>query len=260
MRKALISVLIMLLLVGCGQSSIIEVNKSDLHDIADAPPMRDTGTKVDSKSMENCNDLREDETMDSDLTPSETETQVTVPAETFPKANDASGRNEPPPTEPVPSATVPPEPPTEDIVPPTTEPEQTQPAETEPSEPEPTEPISTEPATTEPASEQIDTAALETYGRSYASSTYGYNGTSACGPSSGAGYFPGATKEILTMEDGYSLVRQAVDSQYRRDIAYGYSPYEEIDGVIVRCPINIRIEATGQPNVYVIWVYYGGDA
>ena len=142
MRKALISVLIMLLLVGCGQSSVIEVTKSDLHDIADAPPMQDTSTESDSESVENGKDLHEDKTMDSDLTPSETETQVTVPAEIFPKANDASGRNEPPPTEP----------------------EQTQPAETEPSEPEPTEPIPTEPATTEPASAQIDTAALETYG------------------------------------------------------------------------------------------------
>jgi hypothetical protein len=106
--------------------------------------------------------------------------------------------------------------------------------------------------------EQIDTAVLESYGRSYASSAYGYNGASACGPGSGAGYFPGATKEILTMADGYSLVCQAIDAQYYRDIACGYSPYEEIDGVTVRCPINVRVEPTGQANMYVIWIYYGG--
>ena len=131
-----------------------------------------------------------------------------------------------------------------------TEPEQTQPADS----------TSKETSPTEPKLEQIDIAALEAYGRSYASGTYGYNGTSACSPNTGAGYFPGATKEIPTMEDGYKLVRQAIDAQYYRDIACGYLPYEEINGIIVRCPINICIEFTGQSGVYIIWVYYGGYA
>ena len=163
-------------------------------------------------------------------------------------------------TEPIPSETVPPDLATEETVQPTTEPEQTQPAETDPSEPEATEPIPSKPYPAEPEIEQIDTAVLEAYGRSYASGNYGYNGTSDCNPNTGAGYFPGATKQILTMEDGYRLVKQAIDSQYRRDMAYGYSPFEEINGVTVQCPINIRIEPTGQPHVYIIWVYYGGDA
>ena len=152
---------------------------------------------------------------------------------------------------------------TEATIPPATEPQETAPpATTEPVPTEPT-PSETEPEETEstvPPVEVIDTAALEAYGRSYASSTYGYNGTSACNTSTGAGYFPAATKKITSMDEGYSIVRQAIDSQYKRDAAYGYSPYEEIDGKTVRCPINIRVSATGEPNVYSITVYYGGSA
>ena len=125
-------------------------------------------------------------------------------------------------------------------------------------EPENTEP--SVPETTEPPAEVIDTATLESYGRSYASSAYGYNGTAACTPGTGAGYFPAATKRITSMEEGYSIVRQAIDSQYNRDMAYGYLPYEEIDGVTVRCPINVKVSSTGEPNVYTITVYYGGMA
>lgn len=107
--------------------------------------------------------------------------------------------------------------------------------------------------------EVIDTAELESYGRSYASNAYGYNGTSACNPGTGAGYFPAATKTITTMEEGYNIVRQAIDSQYRRDAAYGYTPYEELDGQIVRCPININITCV-EGNTYSFTVYYGGTA
>ena len=135
--------------------------------------------------------------------------------------------------------------------PPVTEPEPSEPAPTE-TEPEVTE-------STEPLAEIIDTAALESYGISYASSTYGYNGTSACHPGTGAGFFPAATKVITSMEEGRQYVRQAVDSQYKRDMAYGYLPYEEIDGVTVRCPINLKVEYAGD-NTYTITVYYGGTA
>lgn len=167
------------------------------------------------------------------------------------------------PTVPVttePSATEPEVKPTE-TVPPVTEPAVTVPDETTPAvtEPKPTEPSVTEPPETEPPTENIDIAALESYGRSYASGTYGYNGTSACHPGTGAGYFPAATKKISTMEEGYSIVRQAIDSQYNRDCAYGYTPYEEIDGQIVRCPINVSVTSGGD-NTYSITVYYGGTA
>ena len=179
--------------------------------------------------------------------PQPTEPKETSPLETKP------AETKPQPAEP--AATEPPA--TEE---PTTEP--TQPPETEPpaSEPAPTETVPEESQPTEPPAEVIDTEALEAYGRSYASSAYGYNGTSACHPGTGAGYFPAATKKITSMEEGYSIVRQAIDSQYKRDCAYGYTPYEEIDGKIVRCPINVSISSTGEPNVYSLTVYYGGTA
>ena len=170
--------------------------------------------------------------------------------------------------------------------PPETEPSETKPIQTQPKETEPpatapqetiptqTEPLVTEDPTTEPPAseipemetpvpeqivEVIDTAELESYGRSYASNAYGYNGTCACNPGTGAGYFPAATKTITTMEEGYNIVRQAIDSQYRRDAAYGYTPYEELDGQIVRCPINISITCV-EGNTYSFTVYYGGTA
>lgn len=184
--------------------------------------------------------------------PQPTEPKETAPVETKP------AETKPQPTEPV--ATEPPateEPTTEPTQPPATEPPVTEPPATEPA---PTETVPEEPEPTEPPAEVIDTAALEAYGRSYASSAYGYNGTSACHPGTGAGYFPAATKKITSMEEGYSIVRQAIDSQYKRDCAYGYTPYEEIDGKIVRCPINVSVSSTGEPNVYSITVYYGGTA
>lgn len=183
----------------------------------------------------------------------ETTTAATKPEET--QATEAATT----PTEP--QATEPTKAPTQPTAPTEpSKPEPTIPKSTEPEQTQPTESTSKETAPTEPELEQIDIAALETYGRSYASSTYGYNGTSACTPDTGAGYFPGATKEIPTMEDGYKLVRQAIDAQYYRDIACGYLLYEEIDGITVRCPINICIESTGRSGVYIIWVYYGGNA
>lgn len=183
--------------------------------------------------------------------------QETVPKESTPKETQPKD-TEPRPTE-APATEAPETKPTE---PPATEPPVTVPAPTEPetTEPTPTETVPEEPQPTEPPAEVIDTAALEAYGRSYASGTYGYNGTSACHPGTGAGYFPAATKKITTMEEGYSIVRQAIDSQYKRDCVYGYTPYEELDGKIVRCPINVSVSSTGEPNVYSITVYYGGTA
>ena len=184
--------------------------------------------------------------------PKVTEPKETTPVETKP-ADTKPQSTEPPVTEP--PATE--EPTTEPTQPPATEPPVTEPPATDSA---PTEKVPKEPQPTEPPAEVIDTAALEAYGRSYASSAYGYNGISACHPGTGAGYFPAATKKITSMEEGYSIVRQAIDSQYKRDCAYGYTPYEEIDGKIVRCPINVSISSTGEPNVYSITVYYGGTA
>lgn len=131
--------------------------------------------------------------------------------------------------------------------------------------PVPIEPLATESSVidsseVEPETEFIDTAALESYGRSYASDAYGYNGTSECTPDSGAGYFPASTKTITSQEEAERIIQEAIDSQYKRDEAYGYTPYEEVDGETVRCPVNVEVIPTGEPNEYTITVYYGGTA
>lgn len=262
MRKVLIPILIMIFLVGCGKKEPA-VN-------ADHDPVTPTVSTQPQSVQQNpilkpADSKQSDETeptLTEDLPQSTTPAKIPV-QETVPTHPTAPPSTTPKPTEPTPTETKPQEQPEEETAPPATEPEPLLPTVPEvtapaPTEPAPTEPPATEPAPTEPKQETIDTAALEAYARSYASSAYGYNGTSACGPGSGAGYFPGVTKEILTMADGYSLVCRAIDAQYARDIASGYAPYEEIDGVTVRCPINVRVEPTGQANMYVIWVYYGG--
>lgn len=189
-----------------------------------------------------------------------TEEAVSV-SESKPLAEEANPSNPTVPAETVPTITEPPVTDTSTTEPSVSEATKTAPMETEPTPTEPivTEPPATVPPETEPEVEVIDTAALESYGRSYASSAYGYNGTSACHPGTGAGYFPAATKKISTMEEGYRIVQQAIDSQYKRDLAYGYTPYEEIDGQTVRCPINVSVTSTGD-NTYSITVYYGGTA
>ena len=182
-----------------------------------------------------------------------TEPQATETAQVSTQPSDPP---EPSKSEPITPAPI--DPTTAQIV--LLEPSATVPLETEPpaTEPPVAVPPVTDPPETEPA-ESIDTSELEAYGRAYASGTYGYNGTSACHPGTGAGFFPAATKVITTMDEGRRYVRQAVDSQYKRDMAYGYLPYEEIDGVIVRCPINVSVDSAGD-NTYTITVYYGGTA
>lgn len=277
MRKILIPVLMMLMLIGCGQPEGAEIQDPAQSVTAQTQPKSGIRNPVLSP-IEEDEDLVKSNTEPTGADQTESRLQATAPEKEPAQTGRSTEPSKPvqaPPqsSDPDQSETVPPEPSVDETVPPVTKPEQTtptqpaptSPAPTEPTpteptptEPKPTEPAPTEPVPTEPEPEVIDTAALEAYGRSYASSAYGYNGTSACGPGSGAGYFPGATKEILTMADGYSLVCRAIDAQYARDIASGYAPYEEIDGVTVRCPINVRVEPTGQANVYIIWVYYGG--
>ena len=147
-----------------------------------------------------------------------------------------------------------------------TEPEPTQapkPISKEPVQetvPPSTEPPATEPPVTEPVAEQLDVSALEAYGRSYASDTYGYNGTADCTPDTEAGYFPAATKTITSQEEAERIIQEAIDSQHKRDEAYGYAAYEEVDGEIVRCPVNVQLTPTGEPNEYTVTVYYGGTS
>jgi hypothetical protein len=280
MRKILIPVLLVLMLVGCGNPKSAEIPNPIQPATAETQPKSGLQNPV-------LVTIEEDEDAgNSNTEPTDVEQPVSYPqAGTPEKEPSYTGETTEPckpdstiskPSTPAPTETTTPEPPADETTPTVTEPEQvkpTQPTPSMPSEPSPTapspteptpsspaqtEPTPSEPKPTEPEPEVIDTTALEAYGRAYASSAYGYNGTSSCGPGSGAGFFPGATKEILTMTDGYSLVCRAIDAQYARDIASGYPPYEEIDGVTVRCPINVRVEPTGQANMYVIWIYYGG--
>lgn len=234
----------------------------------DSPQSEETIAETKSANVERSDETIPTQTVCPETIEPVTEATAPVTKATEPATEGMANKDK---EEPAPAVTEQTEvtvPPTQERVPATEEtdsvetvPAQTVPSTTEPvvTEPPTTEPLVTEPTETEPEAESIDTAALEAYGRSYASSTYGYNGTSACTPGTGAGYFPAATKEILSMEDGYSYVCQAVDSQYKRDMAYGYSPYEEIDGQTVRCPINISVTSAGG-NTYTITVYYGGTA
>lgn len=276
-RKTMIAVLLTMLLVGCAsqeppeeaQAPIPEVTAPQATEAREELPTtvpEDTTpptTATEEHQPASETPATEPEKKASTVKSEEPEKSVPKPQATEPKETTPV---ETKPAETKPQATEPPatKQPVTEV--PTTEP--TQPPVTEPpaTEPEPTEPTPTEVAPpkesqpTEPPAEVIDTGALESYGRSYASSTYGYNGTAACHSGTGAGYFPAATKKITSMEEGYSIVRQAIDSQYKRDAAYGYTPYEEIDGKIVRCPINVSVSSTGEPNVYSITVYYGGTA
>ena len=268
-RKTMIAVLLAMSLVGCSaqeplpevEVTLPEVTASQVteahDDVLTAVPeettpvtaAEETEPAFEATELEMPETVPAIKTEESTHQKPEDKPMVTEPKETTPVETKPAD-TKPQPTEPV--ATEPPA--TEES---TTEPPVTEPPATEPA---PTETVPEEPEPTEPPAEVIDTAALEAYGRSYASSAYGYNGTSACHPGTGAGYFPAATKKITSMEEGYSIVRQAIDSQYKRDCAYGYTPYEEIDGKIVRCPINVSISSTGEPNVYSITVYYGGIA
>lgn len=98
--------------------------------------------------------------------------------------------------------------------------------------------------------EYIDIAELSRYGNAYAAQ-YGYAGNPYCCPENGAGYYPALRKKITSMEEGYQAVIAAIDSQYRFDIAYGVNT--------AGLPVNVHMEATEDPTVFYIYVYYGGD-
>ena len=276
-QKTMIAVLLAMSLVGCSAQEPLPETEVILPEVT-APQVTEAPEEVLTIVPEETTPVTSVEETEPASEATEPELQETVPAVKAEESTPQKQEDKPQPTEPKentpketqpaemkpqptePAATEPPateEPTTEPTQPPETEPPVTEPPATEPT---PTETVPEEPEPTEPPTEAIDAGALESYGRSYASSTYGYNGTSACHPGTGAGYFPAATKKITSMEDGYSIVRQAIDSQYKRDVAYGYTPYEELDGKIVRCPINVSVSSTGEPNVYSITVYYGGTA
>ena len=266
-QKTMIAVLLAMSLVGCSAQEPLPETEVILPEVT-APQVTEAPEEVLTIVPEETTPVTAAEETEPAPEATELELQETVPTVKAEESTPQKQEDKPQPTEPKETAPVETKPaetkpqPTEPAAtePPATEEPTTEPTQPPVKEPTPTETVPEEPEPTEPPAEVIDTGALESYGRSYASSAYGYNGTSACHPGTGAGYFPAATKKITSMEEGYSIVRQAIDSQYKRDCAYGYTPYEEIDGKIVRCPINVSISSTGEPNVYSITVYYGGIA
>lgn len=161
-------------------------------------------------------------------------TEATVPTEPVIKETEPTPTQAPEPvtTEPVPQETVPPA----------------------------TEPPVTEPPVTEPSAEPLDVSDLEDYGRTYASDAYGYKGTVECTPETEAGCFPSSTQTITSKEEGERVIQEAINNLQKNDEAHGYAAYEEIDGEIVRCPVNVEVTPTGEPNEYTITVYYGGTS
>lgn len=276
-KLALFLALTILILGGCRNPKPAVI---DIMDPSDTSDVHQTETVILNRSEDIIPESHKNENESGRNSDDQTDHSQTHTTEQISPSNPMPQETKPPELKP--QEINPPEPKSQETQPPVTQPPETRPQETKPSELKPqeteppaavppeqtepqeteppvTEPPATEPPETKPESESIDTGALESYGRSYASSTYGYNGTSACTPGTGAGYFPAATKVITSMEDGRSYVRQAIDSQYKRDMAYGYLPYEEIDGKTVRCPINVKVESAGD-NSYTITVYYGGTA
>lgn len=98
----------------------------------------------------------------------------------------------------------------------------------------------------------VDTAKLEEYGRQYGKDTYGYNpviGTRA-------GYYPGLSVTITSMEDGYHDVADAVDSTTQQLLAAGCEIVAVIDGKECAARLDVEVVHEGGNN-YCIWVYYG---
>lgn len=268
-RKTMIAVLLAMSLVGCSAQeplreaevmlpevtapqvteapdAVLPIVPEEMTPVTAAEETEPVSEATEPKPQETVPAVKVEERKQDKSTPKpqSTEPKETNPVETKP------AETKPQPTEP--EATEPPV--TEE---PTTEPPVTEPPATESA---PTETVPEEPEPSEAPAEVIDTAALEAYGRSYASDSYGYNGTSECTPNSSAGYFPASTKTITSQEEAERIIQEAIDSQYKRDEAYGYTPYEEVDGETVRCPVNVEVTPTGEPNEYTITVYYGGTA
>lgn len=136
-----------------------------------------------------------------------------------------------------------------------TQPKQTEPAPTEPAstEPKTTEPAPTEPAPTEPPKVEIDTAALEAYGRQYAASL-GFTASTELNLGNSS-YFPAGMVCLNSTDEGYGHVSGYIDATYAELIAAAGSIEGARCNVIVEYdPVNSEL-AGG--NWYCIWVLYG---
>lgn len=136
-----------------------------------------------------------------------------------------------------------------------TQPKQTEPAHTEPAptEPKTTEPAPTEPAPTEPPKVEIDTAALEAYGRQYAASL-GFTIDTAMNLGNSS-YFPALCLPLSSTDEAYSHVAGGVDYVYE-DLLYDM---DSIEGA--RCNVIVEYDPVNSElaggNWYCIWVLYG---
>ena len=90
---------------------------------------------------------------------------------------------------------------------------------------------------------QIDTAALEEYGRQYGEANYDF----VAEIGTRAGYYPGWTVYIDSMEKGRSEVAECVDATANQLLAAHGTTY---------CYLDIEVVHEGG-NQYCIWVYYG---
>lgn len=136
-----------------------------------------------------------------------------------------------------------------------TQPKATEPAPTQPTptEPKPTEPVPTEPAPTEPPKVEIDTAALEAYGRQYAASL-GFTASTELNLGNSS-YFPAGMECLNSTDEGYGHVSGYIDATYAELIAAAGSIEGARCNVIVEYdPVNSEL-AGG--NWYCIWVLYG---
>lgn len=169
--------------------------------------------------------------------PSTSTTKPTSPTST------PSKPSEPTPTKPKPTTPAEPAP---------TTPKPTEPAP-KPTEPAPTEPAPTEPAPTEPTKANVDTAALEAYGRQYAASL-GFTPSTELNLNN-SGYFPGYSAALYSTDEGYTHVADSVQDTYNELMA--------ADGTIegARCNVIVEYDPVSSAGMggswYVIWVLYG---
>ena len=267
-QKTMIAVLLAMSLVGCSTQEPLP--EPTLPEVT-APQVTETPDAV-------LTTVPEETTPVTAAEETEPASEVVVPElqETVPTVKTEEREQEKP--TPKPQATEPKETTPVETKPAETKPQPTKPAATEPpateapmpeppvAEPPATESASTEtvppkePQPTEPPAQTVDTADLEAYGRSFASDKYGYNGTAECTPETEAGCFPSSTQTITSKEEGERIIQEAINNLKKNDDAHGYAAYEEVDGEIVRCPVNVQVTPTGEPNEYTITVYYGGTA
>jgi hypothetical protein len=266
-RKAIPAVALLVMLNGCAAENKIHELETQLPTEAAMIHLVPEPTVWEAYAKEETLPVRESE----EATEAASEAPPTAPPETEleiateGKPSKEPAATQPPATEPVPTESSAEKP--QSTEPPVTEPAITEPIPTQPPEMTPVEtspPETAPPATEVPETElpkaEINTRELEAYGRWYAASTYGYSGNTNCNPSTNAGYFPGVRVKVTTMEEGYAAAREAVDYQYTCDVAMGRAISVEIDGVTVRRNINLYFEPTDDPQVFILWCYYGGEA